>query len=44
MADIRTEMVLRMQECGIKIEAQHHEVATAGQWEIDIDQYYYRYR
>ncbi len=36
MADIRTEMMLKLQECGIKVEAQHHEVATAGQWEIDM--------
>lgn len=36
MADIRTEMVMRMAECGITVEAQHHEVATAGQMEIDM--------
>jgi glutamine synthetase len=34
--DIRTEMVLAMQGLGIKVEAQHHEVATAGQAEIDM--------
>ncbi len=34
--DIRTEMVLILQELGIDIEAQHHEVATAGQCEIDM--------
>jgi glutamine synthetase len=34
--DIRTEMVLVMQELGIKVERQHHEVATAGQAEIDF--------
>jgi glutamine synthetase len=33
--DIRTEMVLVMEELGVKIERQHHEVATAGQAEID---------
>src|SRR5499426_2134638 len=32
--DIRTEMCLVMEELGIKIERQHHEVATAGQAEI----------
>jgi glutamine synthetase len=34
--DIRTEMVLEMQKVGIYIEKQHHEVATAGQAEIDM--------
>jgi glutamine synthetase len=33
--DIRTEMCLLMEELGIRIERQHHEVATAGQAEID---------
>jgi len=34
--DLRTEMVLEMQKLGIQVEAQHHEVATAGQAEIDM--------
>ena len=34
--DIRAEMALTMQKLGIVIEAQHHEVATAGQAEIDM--------
>jgi glutamine synthetase len=34
--DLRTEMVLVLQSLGIDIEAQHHEVATAGQCEIDM--------
>jgi glutamine synthetase len=34
--DIRTEMVLEMQKVGIYVERQHHEVATAGQAEIDM--------
>ena len=33
--DIRTEMCLVMEELGVHIERQHHEVATAGQAEID---------
>jgi glutamine synthetase len=33
--DIRTEMCLVMEQLGVKIERQHHEVATAGQAEID---------
>jgi glutamine synthetase len=34
--DLRTEMVLTLQGLGIDVEAQHHEVATAGQAEIDM--------
>jgi len=34
--DIRAEMVKIMISCGLDIEAEHHEVATAGQAEIDI--------
>ncbi len=34
--DIRTEMLLTLESLGIAIEAQHHEVATAGQGEIDM--------
>jgi glutamine synthetase len=34
--DMRTEMMLTMIECGVPIEAQHHEVATGGQGEIDM--------
>ncbi len=34
--DLRTEMVLTMEQVGIRVEAQHHEVATGGQAEIDM--------
>jgi glutamine synthetase len=34
--DLRNEMVMEMQKVGIRIEAQHHEVATGGQAEIDM--------
>jgi glutamine synthetase len=34
--DLRTEMVLTLEELGIETECQHHEVATAGQSEIDM--------
>jgi glutamine synthetase len=36
MMDIRNEMMQTMIDCGMNIEAQHHEVATAGQSEIDM--------
>jgi glutamine synthetase len=34
--DLRTEMCLVMEQLGIVVERQHHEVATAGQAEIDF--------
>jgi glutamine synthetase len=33
--DLRAEMVETMLKCGLQIECHHHEVATAGQCEID---------
>jgi glutamine synthetase len=36
LMDLRNEMMLTMIQCGIDVEAQHHEVATAGQCEIDM--------
>jgi len=35
LQDLRTEMVLTMVKLGVPVEKQHHEVATAGQAEID---------
>jgi glutamine synthetase len=34
--DIRSEMVRLMQEVGLRVERHHHEVATAGQAEINF--------
>ena len=36
LTDLRSEAVLKMQNFGIHVEKHHHEVATAGQGEIDI--------
>ena len=36
LMDLRNEMMQTMIQCGIDVEAQHHEVATAGQCEIDV--------
>ena len=37
LQDVRTEMVLTMEDIGINVEASHHEVATGGQCEIDLE-------
>ena len=36
LEDLRAEMVREMERAGIHIEKEHHEVATAGQAEIDM--------
>jgi len=36
LQDIRSEMMLTLESIGVPIEAQHHEVATGGQCEIDM--------
>src|SRR5947199_4072829 len=34
--DLRSEMVMTMQNCGLEVECHLHEVATGGQTEIDM--------
>lgn len=34
--DLRNEMVINLIDAGIEVEAQHHEVASGGQCEIDL--------
>ncbi|HJK93620.1 MAG TPA: type I glutamate--ammonia ligase, partial [Polyangiaceae bacterium LLY-WYZ-15_(1-7)] len=36
LMDLRTEMCLILQQLGYEVEVSHHEVATAGQCEIDV--------
>ncbi len=36
MQDVRSKMVMALEEAGVEIELHHHEVATAGQAEIDM--------
>jgi glutamine synthetase len=36
LIDLRNEMVINLINCGIEVEAQHHEVASGGQCEIDL--------
>ena len=36
MQDLRSEIILKLQEVGVQVEVHHHEVGTAGQGEIDM--------
>ncbi len=36
LQDFRSGLVLKMQEAGLEVEVHHHEVASAGQCEIDL--------
>jgi glutamine synthetase len=35
LQDLRTEMCMNLEACGLSVERHHHEVATAGQCEIN---------
>lgn len=36
LQDLRTEMCLELERCGMQVERHHHEVASAGQCEINF--------
>lgn len=36
LQELRTEIMLALQDVGVDVEGQHHEVATGGQCEIDM--------
>lgn len=36
LQELRSEMMLTMEACGLDVECHHHEVATGGQSEIDL--------
>jgi glutamine synthetase len=36
LQDLRSEIILKLEEVGIPVEVHHHEVGTAGQAEIDM--------
>ena len=36
LQDLRTEIMLICQSCGVNVVGQHHEVATGGQCEVDL--------
>jgi glutamine synthetase len=36
LQDLRSEIILKLEEVGVPVEVHHHEVGTAGQGEIDM--------
>ena len=36
LQDVRSKMMIELQNAGVEVEVHHHEVATAGQCEIDL--------
>jgi glutamine synthetase len=41
--DLRSEMVLNLERCGVKVEVHHHEVGTGGQTEMADQVLLYKY-
>jgi len=36
LQQLRTEIMLTLEECGVEVESQHHEIASGGQCEVDM--------
>jgi glutamine synthetase len=36
LQELRTEIMLLLQDCGVDVDAQHHEVASGGQCEVSL--------
>ncbi|MCA8993314.1 MAG: type I glutamate--ammonia ligase [Planctomycetaceae bacterium] len=36
LQDLRTDIMLKLQQCGVQVDGQHHEVGSGGQCEVDL--------